>query len=266
MRAIHAFRLVAATLEHADGVLVFLLARRRHRRLFVEHVAPFVAEVNKRSNVGFPRLNGEVIHVIVTRLVVIVFVGKTRKAMPELVDDDVAAEAVAARTGAIKVVYATTAVFLRVDEDINLVVGHLSRQVTDVAVVGAHAVTLAVEGPEAETHGRVLIDMVARHGAATLLGGHHHATHVEALAIAVVRRIIEQALHEEVAILDELAHLRLGVAFGQDDDVDSFRVVLVANPCVVNWQMEVVIVADEIVVGVDGEAHPLHQLAFPSLA
>ena len=169
MGAIHALRLVAAALKHTDNLLVFRLTRRGDGRFLVQHVAPFVAEIHHRGDVRLPRLNGEVIHVVVACFIGIILVSQTRETVPKLMDDDIAREMVAARAGTIEVVNAATAVFIRIDEDINLIVRHLSRQVADVAVVGAHAITLRVEGPKAEAHGRVLIDVVARHGASRLL-------------------------------------------------------------------------------------------------
>ena len=41
--------------------------------------------------------------------------------------------------------------------------------------------------------------------------------------------------------------------------------VLVADPSVVDRQVKLVVLADEIVARVDGEAHPLYQFTFPSL-
>ena len=108
--------------------------------------------------------------------------------------------------------------------------------------------------------------MVAGHGTPALLGRHHHTSHIEALTVAVIRRIVEKTFHEEVTVLDELAHLGLRVAFRQDDNVDGMGNVLVANPSVIYGQAKVVIVADEIVVGVDGEAHPFHKFIFPCLS
>ena len=107
--------------------------------------------------------------------------------------------------------------------------------------------------------------MVTRHGAARLDRRRHHATNVEALTVAVVRRIAEHALHEEVAVLDELTHLGLCVALGQDNDVDGLGDVFVANPGLIDGQVQVVVVADEIIVRIDRDAQPLHQLAFPGL-
>ena len=53
--------------------------------------------------------------------------------------------------------------------------------------------------------------------------------------------------------------------FGQDNDVDGLRDVLVADPSLVDGQVEFVVVADEVVVGADGESHPFLELAFPGL-
>ena len=265
MGAVHALRLVAAALKHTNGLLVFRLTRCGDGRFLVQHVAPFVAEIHHRGDVRLPRLDGKVIHVVVACFIGIILVSQTREAVPKFMDDDIAREMVAARAGTIEVVNAATAIFIRIDEDINLIVRYLACQVADVAVVGAHAVALRVEGPEAETHGRVLINMVARHGASRLLGRHHHAAHIETLTITVVRRKAEQALHKEVAILNELTHLGLRVAFWKYHNINGFCVVLVTNPSLVDGQTEIVVVVDEIVVGRHGEAHPFHQLAFPSL-
>ena len=185
--------------------------------------------------------------------------------MTKLVDDDIARETVAARTGAIEVINASTTVFLRIDEDIDLIVRHLSRQIANVAVISAHAVALRIKGPEAEPHDGVFVDVVTRHGATALSRRSHHATDVEALAIAIVWRVVEHALHEEVAILDKLAHLNLGVAFGKNHNINGFGHILVANPSLVDGKIELVIVADEIIIGTHGEPQPFFELSFPSL-
>ena len=107
--------------------------------------------------------------------------------------------------------------------------------------------------------------MVARHGAATLCRRCHHPTDVEALAVAVVGCIIEHALDEKVAVLEELAHFCLRITLRQNHDIDGLGDVFVTNPGLVDGQVEVIVVADEIVVGADREAHPFLELAFPSL-
>ena len=107
--------------------------------------------------------------------------------------------------------------------------------------------------------------MVSGHGAAALGRWRHHPADVETLTVTVVWRIIEHALHEEIAVLDELAHLGFRIAFGKDDDVDRLRDVLVANPSIIHGQVQLVVVADEIIVGADGEAHPFLEFAFPCL-
>lgn len=196
VRAIHAFRLVAATLEHADGLFVLFLTRRRYWCPLVHHVAPLVAEVDQRSDIRLPRLHGKIVHVI-RGTGIVVFIGQSSKAMTELMDDDIAGETIAARAGTIEIVYPAAAVFLRIDKDINLVVWNLSGQVADVAIVGAHAITLRIESPKTETHGRILVNVVTRHSASAFFGSHHHAAHVETLTVAVVGCIAEQTLHEK---------------------------------------------------------------------
>ena len=107
--------------------------------------------------------------------------------------------------------------------------------------------------------------MVARHGAAALSRWRHHPTDIEALAIPIVRRIAEHTLHEKVAVFDELAHLGLGVTLGKDDDVDSLGDVFVANPCLIDRQVKLVVVANEIVRGADAKAHSFLEFALPGL-
>ena len=234
--AVDALGLIASAFEDAYRAFIFLLTRRRDGSLLVHHILPLRIEVDQCGDIGFPRFQVIVVHIAVS-VVIVVFVGQAHKAVPKLMDDDIAREAIAAGAGAVEIINTATTIFLRVDEDVYLIVWHLTRQVTDVAVVGAHAITFRVEGPEAEAHGRVLVDMVARHGAATLRRWCHHPTDIETLAIPVVRRIAEHTLHKEVAVFNELAHLGLGVAFGKDDDVDSLGDVFVANPCLIDRQV-----------------------------
>ena len=57
----------------------------------------------------------------------------------------------------------------------------------------------------------------------------------------------------------------MGVAFGKYHNINGFGDVVVANPSVIHGQVEVVVVADEIVVGADRDAHSFLQLTVPSL-
>ena len=57
----------------------------------------------------------------------------------------------------------------------------------------------------------------------------------------------------------------MGITFRENHDVNGFGDVLVANPRIVNRQIEFVIIADEIVIRVDREAHPFLELALPGL-
>ena len=262
MGAIDTLRLIATALKYAYRILIFFLTRCGDRRFLVHHILPFRIKVNKSGEVGFPRLQIIVVHVAIG-VIIVVLIGQARETMTELMYDNIARKAVAAGTRAIKVVDSASTVFLRVDKDINLVVWHLSRQITYVAVVGAHAVAFRVKGPEAEAHYGVLVDMIAWHGATTFGRRSHNTTDVKALTVAVIRCIAEHALHKEIAILDEFAHLGLGITFRKDDNVDSLGNVLVTNPSLIDGQIELVVVADEVVIRAHGKAHTLLELAFP---
>ena len=96
MRAVDTFRLITATFKHADGVFIFFFAGRWHRRLLVQHILPLDIEIDHRGDVGFPRLDVVVVEIAVTGFIFVVFVGKSSKAMPELMDDDITRETVAA--------------------------------------------------------------------------------------------------------------------------------------------------------------------------
>ena len=94
--AIDALGFIAATFKHADGVFIFLFTRRGHRCLLVQHILPLHIEIDHGGDVGFPRLDVVVVEVAVTGGVVVIFVGETREAMAELMDDDITRETVAA--------------------------------------------------------------------------------------------------------------------------------------------------------------------------
>ena len=57
------------------------------------------------------------------------------------------------------------AIFLTIDEDIDLIVRHLSGEVANVAVISTHAIAFRVERPVTEAHHRVFIHTVSRLGA-----------------------------------------------------------------------------------------------------
>ena len=85
------------------------------------------------------------------------------------------------------------------------------------------------------------------------------------MLIAIVWRIITEAFDKEVTVFHKLTHLGLSITLGQDDNINGFGDVLITDPSLIDGQIELVVVADEIVIGADGEAHSFPELAFPSL-
>ena len=145
---IYSFFHVAATLVDSKLFDVAAVDGCGDWGVFVQHIFPFLVEIDKGCQVGFPGFNSFGIHIVVRTTDFHVFVAQTGKKMSELVNVNFCGVQVAVDADPVVVVDSASAVFLGVGDDVNEVVRNVAGKVTKAFVIIGHDVTFGIKRVE----------------------------------------------------------------------------------------------------------------------
>lgn len=222
--AIDPFGYIAAALEDACLIHVRLLERSGDRRAGREEMFPFRVEVNQCGDVGFPRLELQVIEFLISDLGREVLVGQAGEAVAELMREDGEGMGVVGRADGVEVVHAATAVSVGVDQDEDGVARGLPDGVADGRHVGRRQVTVDAEGVIAGVEGGILEDTLAGRVGPGFLRGQVYGIDVELFPVLIEWWGLEERFGEATGV-----RLELGLFLGRVTFRDKYQVYLLGR-------------------------------------
>ena len=219
--AIDPFGYIAAALEDACLIHVRLLERSGDRRAGREEMFPFRVEIDQCGDVGFPRLELQVIEFLVGNLGSKILVSQASEAMSELMSEDGKSMGIVGRADGIEVVHAATAVGIGVDQNEDGVARGFPNGVADGLHVGRGQVTVDAEGVIAGVEGGILEDTLAGRVGPGFLRGQVYGIDVELFPVLIEWWGLEERFGEATGV-----RLELGLFLGRVAFRDKYQVYL----------------------------------------
>lgn len=145
---IYSFLHVSATLVNTEFFDVAAVDGCGDRGVFLQHIFPFLVEIDEGCQVGFPGFNSFGIHIVVRTTDFHVFITQSGKKVSELVDVNFGGVQVAVDADPVVVVDSASAVFLGIGDDVNEVVRNVAGKVTKAFVIVSHDVTFRIKRVE----------------------------------------------------------------------------------------------------------------------
>ena len=251
-RAVHTLRQISAPFVEPDGVLLLELRGRRHGRTLLDQVRPLTGEVLEVRDVLLPRLDlGSVFARCRCIAFVEVFVRQTAEAMAELMHHHGQVPLVVRRGDEVRVVHTATAVDVAIGEDDEVLIGDADEGIVDRLHTARRQIAVGVEGIEVRGERRAGPALLTRHGDARLFGGREDHHDIEVLAVALEGLVVEERFGSGLGITEEDRHLGLGIAFGEERQVDAVTAVPRVDEVLVLLRLLRRLVTDEDILRID---------------
>ena len=251
-RAVHTLRQISAPFVKPDGVLLLELRRRRHGRTLLDQVRPLTGEVLEVRDVLLPRLDlGSMFARSRCVAFVEVLVRQTAEAMTELMHHHRQVPLVVRRGDEVRVVHTASAIDVAIGEDDKVLVGDADEGIVDRLHTARRQIAVGVEGIEVRGERRAGPALLTRHGDARLFGGREDHHDIEVLAVALEGLIVEERFGSCLGITEEDRHLSLGIAFGEECQVDAVTAVPRVDEVLVLLRLLRRLVTDEDILRID---------------
>ena len=250
--SVHALGEISAPFVETDGVLLLELSGRGKGRALLDQVRPLAGEVLEVGDVLLPRLDlGSVFARCRCVAFVEVFVRQTAEAMAELMHHHGQVPLVVRRGDEVRVVHTATAVDVAIGEDDQVLVGDTDEGIVDRLHTARRQIAVRVEGIEVRGERRAGPALLTRYGDARLFGGREDHHDIEVLAVALEGLIVEERFGSSLGITEEDRHLSLGIAFGEERQVDAVTAVPRVDEVLVLLRLLRRLVTDEDVLRID---------------